>query len=884
MRAPKAMKQCETVKSGCEGQMHFVRCAARKNRGQFGKFSEGSMRRLLGIGLGFLGLVFAGCTGGAAGKPSDDIGAIYVVSHSPGNGDELDTEDSVNGYNALDNVTLLRRPGVAVIFSGSLDLTSVINNDPTDPQGSRNIRLFYFDTTQGPYDPTQPTVPGVNPPGANVIVPATTVPDTYDPSKPNDMLVITPTGISASSPLREGQYSVIVEKGVRGADGDGMVGQEYFFFFRVGQDNLGPVVVSTSPLPGATNVEPDAEVRITMSETILASTVNSSTIKVEFQPAGTASPTPIPGNFYTDGGNGPGNNYPNIQLDSQGMPGRTGVSPRNGVDIVFRPDLTAFPVNMTAEDYMDPLCTLISDPPRKGNKGFPLGQAITVRFETVGTGVSDTAGNPIPAGSPNLSFVFQTKPRPDAVFAPNNVGAIYYGDTLGVGVIDVDPSRTPYQVGPNPPRQPNSVVTTGTGLAKKIVRVEVPDLVDMTSDTRPYSAFYTFQCSVNVTTFAMPVLYAASGATGGGQIVVIDTFNMIPMGRFGTPSPGGVALTAVGTGASCRLVVSNFSANTVTVFDIRDVRWYTGQNLWAQQASLVQAVQSGTAKLILTENDFKTVFPRQKQDLSSPAGPPVLGTINVGVSPSKVKITGLPGSLGSPGFPCYSPWLSSNPIVCALNAGENTVDFTELQRLNQSAAIEPDLPGVNLSSQPTDVAWAPYSTTTGSYYFFISSIGGTVELFATGFLASTPSVRPGSASNFSPNKIINSITGLDLPSAIQWAPAGTGAFQAQSGYTYSALVAETGANQLVEMDVTAESPTNLFQITNPSLNAGLGPVDVTGDPAQAYHFTPCGPRFTTYYVANAGQGTVSTGSYLGGVIATDIGTPGVVMVVSWWSR
>jgi hypothetical protein len=125
------------------------------------------------------------------------------------------------------------------------------------------------------------------------------------------------------------------------------------------------------------------------------------------------------------------------------------------VDVVFRPDLTAFPVNMTAEDWQDPFCTLITDPPRKGNTGYPLGQAITVRFVTVGTGVADTAGNPIPAGSPNLSFTFQTKPRPDAVFAPNNVGAIYYGDTVGVGVID-STRRTPTSR-PEPARQPNSV-------------------------------------------------------------------------------------------------------------------------------------------------------------------------------------------------------------------------------------------------------------------------------------------------------------------------------------------------------------------------------------------------------------------------------------------
>ncbi len=842
------------------------------------------MRRLLVFGFGILGLLLAGCSGGAAGNPDDDIGDLLVVGHSPGNGDELDTEDSVDGFNALNNVTLLRRQAVAVIFSNTLDLTSVINTDPSDPQGSRNIRLFYFDTSQGPFDPTQPVALGVNPPGANVIVPATTTPDTY--TFPNDMLVIQPTGISASNPLPEGQYSVVVQTGARGADGDGMKGAEYFFFFRVGQDNLGPVVVKTSPVPGATNVSPDAEVRITMSETILASTVSASTISVSFQPAGSAAPTQIPGNFYTDGGNGAGNNFPNIQLDQAGEAGRSGVSPRNGVDIIFRPDLTAFPVNMTAEDYGDPSCTLLSDPPRKGNTGYPLGQAITVRFVTVGTGVADTAGNPIPTGSPNLSFTFQTKPRPEAVFAPNNVGAIYYGDTVGVGVIDINPSRTPYQVGPNPPRQPNSVVKTGTGLNSKVVRVPVSDLVDMTSDTRPYSAFYTFYCLNPIfPTFYAPVLYAASGAVGGGQIVVIDTFNMISMGRFGTPSPGGVALTGIGTGAgNSRLVVSNFSANTVTVYDISNVRWYTGASLWAQQGGLQQAVATGGAKLVLSEDDFKKVFPRQKQDVSSPPGPPVLGTINVGISPSKVRITGLPNSLGQAGFPCFSPWLSSNVIVCALNAGENTADFTELQRLNQSQAIEPDLPGVSLSSQPTDLAWAPFSTFTGSYYFFVTSIGGTVELFASGFLASTPSVRPGSASNFSPNKIINSVTGLDLPSAVQWITSGTGAFQAQAVYTYSALVAETGENRLVEMDVTAEFPTNLFQITNPSLAAGLGPVDITGDPQAATVFLPCGPRFTTYYVANAGEGTVATGSYLGGVIGTDIPTPGVVMIVSWWSR
>ena len=103
------------------------------------------------------------------------------------------------------------------------------------------------------------------------------------------------------------------------------------------RQHLGPVVVISSPAPGERDVEPTEEIRITMSETILASTVSTNTITVSYQPAGSAVPTPIPGEWFTDGGNGPGNNFPERQLDFLGRPGFSGISPRNGVDLVFRP-------------------------------------------------------------------------------------------------------------------------------------------------------------------------------------------------------------------------------------------------------------------------------------------------------------------------------------------------------------------------------------------------------------------------------------------------------------------------------------------------------------------------------------------------------------------
>jgi hypothetical protein len=841
------------------------------------------MRHLVVSMAAILGLVLAGCTGGAAGDPTDDIGDIMVLTHSPGNADQLDEDDSLDGYNALNNPTLTNPGAVTIVFTNSLDSTSVINPDPSDPQGTRNVRLFYFDTSQGAFDPSQDFEAGVNPPGANVLVEATTTLTTTN--RFNDTLIMRPKDVTATNPLPEGQYSVIVEVGVRGADGDAMAGYEYFFFFRVGQDNLPPVVVTSSPFPNERDVHPTSDLVITMSETIQASTVNASTIRVSFQPAGTATPTQIPGNFYTHGGNGPGNNFPNLQLDHADNPGLSGTSPRNGADIVFKPDLLAFPVNMTAYDSTDvtATCDMRTDPPRKGNQGFPLGQAITVEFVTTGVGVTDTAGNGVKAGSPNTVFTFETVRLPEPVFAPNTRGAVYYGDTIGVGVIDVDPARTPYMVGPNPPRAPNTVVTTGTAPALRIVRVDVPDLVDLTTDTRPYTSFYGFlDCRGRPPNPALGMgnVYAASASTGGGQVVIIDTFRMEPLGRFGSPSPGGLALTAYGIGpAAGRLTVSNFSANTVTVFDIGDVMWFTGGSAWVTQASLQNAVMSGQSQLILDEEDFERVFPSQRLESAfSPPGPPIIGTINVGISPTKVKITGLPGSLGNPG-----PFLVSNTIVCTLNAGENTADFSELTNLTQSSAIEPDLDGVNLSSQGVDVAWSPFSFGTGAYYFYIAAIGGTVELFASGFIANQPSVRPEASTNLAPNKIINSIGGFQQPSAVQWITNGN-AVSNNNGYSFAVLVAETGRNVVAQVGIVAESPSNRFSIINANLASGLGPVDITGDPSAASIFSPFFPRFAVYYVANAGEGTVTTASYLGGVIGGTISVPGVQLIASWWSR
>ena len=69
------------------------------------------------------------------------------------------------------------------------------------------------------------------------------------------------------------------------------------------------------------------------------------------------------------------------------------------------------------------------------------------------------------------------------------------------------------------------------------------------------------------------------------------------------------------------------------------------------------------------------------------------------------------------------------------------------------------------------------------------------------------------------------------------------------------------------------------------LAAGLGPVSLTGDPVRMRVFPrPIAPGFQTYLVANAGQGNVTSNSYIGGVIGSTIPVPGVLMVASFWNR
>ena len=64
------------------------------------------MTRITLLGLCVCGLILTGCTGGAAGDPSDDLADLIVVSQSPGNGQELNLVDSSDGFNALNNPTL----------------------------------------------------------------------------------------------------------------------------------------------------------------------------------------------------------------------------------------------------------------------------------------------------------------------------------------------------------------------------------------------------------------------------------------------------------------------------------------------------------------------------------------------------------------------------------------------------------------------------------------------------------------------------------------------------------------------------------------------------------------------------------------------------------
>ena len=82
---------------------------------------------------------------------------------------------------------------------------------------------------------------------------------------------------------------------------------------------------------------------------------------------------------------------------------------------------------------------------------------------------------------------------------------------------------------------------------------------------------------------------------------------------------------------------------------------------------------------------------------------------------------------------------------------------------------------------------------------------------------------------------------------------------------------------------TALIPGTLLEAVNVNHPAGLGVVDITGDPA-GVGFIPIAPRFQVYYAANAGEGTSSFSNYNGAVIGGTVPVPGVQLVTGWFSR
>jgi hypothetical protein len=374
-------------------------------------------------------------------------------------------------------------------------------------------------------------------------------------------------------------------------------------------------------------------------------------------------------------------------------------------------------------------------------------------------------------------------------------------------------------------------------------------------------------------TFYHAMVYAASGSLGAGEITVIDSFQMKAIGRFKTPSPGGMAITArAGKGY---LFVSNTSANTVTVFDIGQVTW---TDLSSGSVPPLPTILGQGGPRLVEEADFAKMFPRQKPVAGSPPGPPIIGTVLTGVSPGPCDVTELPGAWGP------NAYFSDSLILGVGNTGEATVDFTELKNLNQSAAIVPDRGGLNLPAVATDLEWTPVApiVNTGRYFCFISTIGGTVDLFISGGgVSGEPSVRAGSARNFAPNAIVNSVTGLGLPTGLQYAPNGLGT-SVLNAFSASVLVSDAAGGRVVQLGVTQQMPGNIFEQVGEH-GAGLGPIDLTGAPRGVFT-GPFATGFFNYYVANAGDGTVREDNYVNGMIPETIPVPAVLIIASWWSQ
>ena len=538
------------------------------------------------------------------------------------------------------------------------------------------------------------------------------------------------------NPLDNGQYSIGVFQNVKNTDGKSLVHGPVFHSFTVGDaDLVRPFVVVTSPANNETGVGAGAspppassgqasqpadirtnifgfnspDIIIRFNEGVDAKTVNANNMSV-VNASTAVIPQPGGGSGFipTGGPISPSDGFPLLKSMDDGA-----ALPSNGHEIIWRPD------------------------PSLG--GFPFGKIIEVTlvgwYDTEGSAdadpdhlqpdneapVTDLAGNQMMV---SYKFQFQTLAPPDLPQNPFPEFAIWWAAADRVGCIDV--------------LNQTGIADVFTGAASTPIPYNlVPEYTDTVANAKNIPGFEPTEISIDNRTSGVTChtwLYVLS--PNSGQVVIINSRTSLPIATINTPAPGGISNQTGGGQAANVLTVTNSSANTLTVYDIKNVN--VGRD-FLNAPIFIQNVQP-------TGNT-----PRAVSCSLSPTG----------------SWNRDPGYGGPP-----------VPIVMYADFTDGVVNTTKLRE-------ESPIRQINLgpNSSPNDVVMSPCLNPPGLFMAAISQ-GGLPGEGKVAYYVSGPSCGTGSAAGIMADSLVGDLTGFDGPAGLdEVLPMGNGAWwmMAESG-------------------------------------------------------------------------------------------------------
>lgn len=644
--------------------------------------------------------------------------------------------------------------GRLVVFFNSdtrLAPTSILSADPADPLDHNALLVTKY-------------TPGVG----NEILPISGI--VVEPTR----LILKPANFARVGlgnppiPLADGQYTIRVGKTLLSTDGDPLFPGPVFMTFTVGaNDAVAPFVVNTTPgdqqtgvgagvpppaPPSGVGASQIADVRTAIfgptspdivmefSEGIRRTSVNENNVQVLKAGQGGFNLPVSPG-------------FPKLKSEIDGT-----TLPSNGHEVIWRPDATqgGLPfqsaIQVTVVGKWNTLASKTANPAIPDN----------------GSPVTDLAGNGMEISH---IFTFYTIAPPDVPQNPFPEYAIWWAASDRVGTLDTVNMQgladqfngTPFPLG-----VPRNVVPAFTDTVATSQNVPGFSPTEMIIDTR--------------TNGALCHSYVYVMSPSSGQIVIVNTRTSLPVALINTPTPGGIAGQFSQDGANV-LLVTNSSANTITIFDFSNI---TPGTAFLNGPIFIQRVlPTGNTPRAITISDSSAAL----------------------LIPADWNRDG--GATNGPSTPVVLWADFTDGVVNTYNLGASTK--------SQSFAL-----GANAA--PNDVVLTPCFGLNPIMFGAISQ-GGQPNQGKVAYYVAGPGCVTGTATGGRPDSIVGDLSGFD-------GPAGLDETLSPGQGSVFFVVAESGsqANRVTTLGLQTGA-INLPRVLNTFTAVGANPTSVAHRPA-----------------------------------------------------